>query len=229
VTKSRIPLDIARGWAERLRSTLLAEADAFSRLEVAGSIRRGKQEVGDIELVGELDSDRIFGATSRVKYALAVAGVGRADPITRADGVTLQAPWADRYLKGAASFARAGGPAVDIQLDLFIVHSPAEWGVVYLIRTGSAEFSRAMVTRLHRFALRADQGAIFDTSRPDWKTNVAAARVPCPDETTFFRLARIPVVPPEERDMNYGPTARLFDVAPCDPVPRDAVLPKLKD
>lgn len=197
MTKGAIPLPTAAAHARRLAMTLYDGADALTRVEIAGSIRRLKPTVGDIEIVAEIDPEREFGATARIAHTLGSVGVHRAGPAARADGVHVRAPWGDRYMKGEWE-PELG---VHVQVDLFVVRPPAEWGVVYLIRTGSAEFSQAVVTRLHRYGLRSEDGRIVD---PMGRT------VPCPDEEKFFRLAGLPQIPPEDRDMGNARTAERF-------------------
>ncbi len=93
-------------------------------------------------------------------------------------------------------------PGTEIGIDLFMVTPPAEWGVVYLIRTGSAEFSQAAVTRLHHFGLQSDAGHIVKRS--------SGATLPCPDESTFLRYARLPFIAPELRDTALPEFERAF-------------------
>jgi DNA polymerase/3'-5' exonuclease PolX len=188
--KGKLPIEEAESIASRIAGVLMGQAKAFRRVEIAGSIRRRKPLVGDIELVGEIDPELEFDATSRIKTALRMANVRRGDPTIRTDGVTVKAPWGDRYLKGIHE-----GAGTAVQIDLFVVRSPAEWGPVFLIRTGSAEFSQAMVTRLHRFGLRCEDGRILK------QVGSQVERVPCGGEERFFELVGLPYLPPEERDI----------------------------
>ena len=99
------------------------------RVEIAGSLRRGKFEVGDIELVampklvevglwGDLGLDIQF-------FSKAMAGQ------------SIVAKKNGQFYK---QFEFEGTP-----VDLFIA-TPEKWGCVYLIRTGSADFVHRMVT-----------------------------------------------------------------------------------
>jgi DNA polymerase (family 10) len=206
MTKTRMPLAVARELAERTCAFLLADADAFTRAEVAGSVRRARPEVGDIEVVAQIDPERAFGASSRISAALRAMGVVRAPPITRKDGVEVQAPWGDRYMKGVFE---SGPGGVTVQLDLFMVSPPAEWGVVYLIRTGSADFSHTMVTRIQNYGLRSESGHLVDTRRHGFKRGEHPT-VPCPTEEEFFRLAQMPFIPPEQRELDNPATAEAL-------------------
>ena len=206
MTKNPLPLNEAEAHARRLAMALYGGADAFKQVQIAGSIRRMKPLVGDIELVGEVDPEREFGATARITQVLHEIGVHRATPTIRTDGVEVKAPWGDRYMKGEWE-AEAGRV---VQIDLFIVRPPADWGVVFLIRTGSADFSHAVVTRLHRYGLRAQDAQIVDMAKSDGGKRGEHPRVPCPDEETFFKLAHLPWIPPEQRNMEDPATAALF-------------------
>ncbi|HEY1197596.1 MAG TPA: hypothetical protein VGG32_02565 [Thermoplasmata archaeon] len=209
MTKTKRPLEEMRPIAQQLCRSLLAEADAFSRAEVAGSVRRCRPQVGDIEIVAEVDPEREFGATERIKGVLQSLGVRRADPIVRKDGIEVRAPWGEHYMKGVLPVwpAALSDDPQAVQLDLFIVRPPADWGVIFLIRTGSAEFSQAVVTRLHQYGLQSGGGRLMRVGQfiPD-------PYVPCPDEEAFFRLAHLPFVPPERRQMEDPETAALFGV-----------------
>jgi DNA polymerase/3'-5' exonuclease PolX len=122
--KTRTP----RAQAMAVAQELLAELAPYTeRIEVAGSLRRGCEEVGDIEIVAiaEFALD-LFGepfGESKVNQWL----TGRGIKPTK-DG--------DRYKQ-----FEFGG----YQVDLFIagLHN---WGLIYMLRTGGAEFSKRMVT-----------------------------------------------------------------------------------
>lgn len=76
-----------------------------------------------------------------------------------------------------------------MQVDLFLVLPPAEWGPLFAIRTGPADYSRAAVTKLRERGMRCEDGAI-------WRGN---ERLACPDEATFFALCGLPYATPEAR------------------------------
>jgi DNA polymerase/3'-5' exonuclease PolX len=176
------PYAVARNVAHKLQAALAEYPDLFSRVEVAGSVRRAKQTVGDIEIVAQAARNY------RLDSARSVLGrlkVHRGEP-NKAGAV---APWGEKYYRGVVELA----PGAEIGLDLFVVTPPADWGVIYLIRTGSAEFSHAVVTRLHRWGLESDQGRIVRAS--------SGEVLSCPTEQTFFRYARMPWIPPPKRDM----------------------------
>ena len=182
MVKAELPWEEANSLAMWLRDRLSA-SPLFTRVEIAGSVRRKKPIVGDIEIVAQGNPNEEFMREARTRELLDAGCLVYRAPLNAAGH---KAPWGPRYYKGV----RGSSTGAVFQLDLFVVLPPAEWGPVFLIRTGSAQFSQAMVTRLHRYNLQSVHGHIEDFDhRP----------VQCPDEETFFRLARIPVLPPENR------------------------------
>ncbi len=179
--KAKIPYPIAYGAAQNLLHRL-RDCGLFRNAEIAGSLRRGIVEhptVGDVEIVAEW---RTYSKGREVflDRVLSAAGVERAP-----DRKGRKAPWGSRYRRG---LIRDINP---IPVDLFLVYPPATWGLIYLIRTGSAKFSQGLVTRLHHYGLRAEEGRVVDTVG-----NVQAT----PDEEAVFALAHMPVIGPAQRE-----------------------------
>jgi len=203
-TKTTIPLDVAERAATRLVNTL---APACSRIEVAGSIRRGKPEVGDIELVAipsvlETTQLDLFGEVRSVharnlldeelERLIAMRAIRRTPP----DGA--RAAWGEHYKK---FWLAAGGQVV--QVDLFLARED-NWGALFCIRTGPAAFSQALVTHLKlRTPYRQQDGALV--------VEATGELVPVPEEADYFRLAGVPVIPPAER--TAGQLHRLLSQA----------------
>jgi len=105
---------------------------ACKRIRLAGSIRRKKSIVKDIELVCELKS------TSQGKLNKILNNLVLKNNIKIIkDG--------DRYKQFVLLNIKQEEL---IKVDLFIVKAPAQWGIIYLIRTGSAEFSKRFVTEI---------------------------------------------------------------------------------
>ena len=132
-TGTKIPLAAA----DRIAHALVEElAPACERIKVAGSVLRRKPLVGDIEIVCEprmVEAPRVdlfapapmVSALDTVLAALLAAGRLVHHPVKPpADG--------DRYKRRWAT--KAG-----VQVDLFIVRPPAQFWVLFAIRTGPAE------------------------------------------------------------------------------------------
>lgn len=190
--KLEIPRAVAATVADRISSALVADGCCW-RAVAAGSIRRQKPVVGDIEVVAELSGD--FGASARVGKVISDLGIQHGLPASNGN----RAPWGPRYYR---ALVPANGGDLKLPLDLFVVFPPATWAVVYLIRTGSAEFSQSFVTRLRTFGLRSEAGRIL---RGD-----GGEDVPVPDETALFDLCRLPWIEPRDRDLKIEHTRALF-------------------
>lgn len=162
---------------------LLADAEAIaakyigllapvcSRLMVAGSIRRRKPEVGDIEICCIPNPDTVF------------------------------FPLLGKVIKDGPRFKQYELEE-GIKLDLFIVLPPAEWGVLYTIRTGPPEFSRKIVTQRNKGGLLPNFMAVKDGAL--WRGGgkgytIGDQKIPTPEETDFFQAIGLDWIKPEKR------------------------------
>lgn len=166
------------------------------RVEIAGSIRRGEAVVGDIEIVAApaFEDDvalDVWGGARPVRLDLLAINleafrssgtlVPRLVEVHRADGrIEHQQRVGDRYR--ALTFR--GCP-----VDLFIVRPPAQWGVVFTIRTGPADFSHRLVTEVRKRYYRVESGQLLHLGKP----------VPCPEERDFFEAVGLPWIQPADR------------------------------
>lgn len=154
------------------------------RIEIAGSVRRRKPLVKDIEMVAipKLEIRRnLFGEEME-----RVNRMEEIFPEMRANGCV--------FSKNGERYKQIYSPLDELVLDLFIVLPPAQWGVIFTIRTGPADFSRKIVTQRSKGGLLPDDY---------WVANGCAANgdgvVPMPEETDFFRLLGIDFISPELR------------------------------
>lgn len=100
---------------------------ACARIEIAGSLRRERAQVGDIELVAiPRCAVNLFGNAGQELLTPAVARIA-----------------VGGYSKDGDKFKQFRYR--DMQVDLFITTAP-RWGINYTLRTGSAEFSHWLVT-----------------------------------------------------------------------------------
>lgn len=180
----RIALEAAELIAEAFLHHMRPRAE---RIEVAGSIRRRKPDIGDIEIVmvpklhQELD---LFGQPAGPFLDRIDEGIEEYSRLSKLGGGALV------KLNGGSKYIKLHETCCDVQIDLFIVRPPAEWGPIFAIRTGSADFSKRLVSELKRYDLRCEDGRVVDK-----KGNV----IHCPEEEDFFRAARVKFVPPERR------------------------------
>lgn len=164
---------------------------ACARIEIAGSLRRKRPLIGDIEIV----------AIPRFRQQTLFDLPGQASLLDE-----LLDAWQKRV--GPEHFRWGpNGPKLkkfwlttkcgaEYQVDLFVQPDPATWGVNFLLRTGSEDFSRKMVTP------QVEKGYMPDHLR------VSKARVwegdrvlETPEEDDVFKLYKMEFVPPEERNL----------------------------
>lgn len=106
--------------AEKIKAQLKPYCE---RIEIAGSIRRKKPEVGDIEIVA------IPKPYETGLFASGIALIINDLPKIKGE---LPCKYTQRMLPEG------------IKLDLFFAN-PANWGLIYAIRTGSAEYSHKVL------------------------------------------------------------------------------------
>lgn len=144
--------------ARRIASNLIEEMKPFcERVEIAGSIRRRKAEVKDIEIVAipkwntEVDVGSLFAEPITINLLHQWANSSKIVWIK--PGVSGIVPWT---IKPEGKYWRGLLPS-EIKLDLFIAQ-PDNWGMIFLIRTGSAEFTTAVVTHAKRIKMPCVDG-----------------------------------------------------------------------
>lgn len=173
------PYELMNQMAERLVKKL---APACERIEIAGSLRRRKAMVGDIELVLiPIAYTDLFGAP--------LPGATQVD--------SLLATWPIKLVKNGQKykqFTLEGNSGAEFTVDLFIQPDPATWGVNMMIRTGSSDFSHKMVTAKELGGLRPDEFTVRDA-----RVWCNGAALETPNEEDVFRLWGMDFIKPEER------------------------------
>ena len=186
----------------RARAQALVEqiAPHCERVQIAGSIRRRTPEVKDIEIVliprweDRVRGDSLFGEKERVNAL-------HADWATRQpegrDSLIWIKPATDEVIrwsvKADGQYWRGILPLCHrtrsgIKVDLFL-SAPSTWGIDLVIRTGSAEFSKAVVTRAKRLGRPCIKGTLTQAGLP----------LPTPEEESVFELLGLAWVDPEHR------------------------------
>ena len=167
------------------------------RVEIAGSIRRVRPTVKDLEIVAVPRRETRPGAD-----LFATEG-----PVN-----ALFEDWAHtacigghlEWIKPGTSEVISWEPKPDgrywaalidgqVKLDLFLT-SELNFGLIYLIRTGSAEFSKAVVTHARQIGMRSSYGELIGRQ----------GIIPTPEEADVFRALGLEWVEPERRT---GPEA----------------------
>ncbi|MCD6118634.1 hypothetical protein J7K50_02220 [bacterium] len=196
--------------AHRLLSMI---CDACEKYEIAGSIRRKRSTVGDAEIVAipYFDHEKVprglFGAPEPIKINLLWR---RLDNLIE-QGDLMKA----RYLDKNGRESRRWGeiyrgvslPDDSFKFEIFTADHE-NWGLILMIRTGSAGFSRGFVTHLLRKTdLRAHQGRlvrVFPHAGEKKSSELLACdiveTVPVRSEHSLFELAGLVFRYPEFRD-----------------------------
>lgn len=181
--------------AQRLATDLVNQMHGCcERIEIAGSIRRRKPEVTDIEIVciprwenlpdpTDLFGERTIHTNLLHQWALS-SGIRW---IHKNDGQVH-----DATIKNDGKMWKGLLPC-GAQLDLFLT-TPKSWGVIFLIRTGSAEFSQAVVTHAKYHGKPVKNGRLTMSGVP----------VETPEEEDVFRLLGLEYVEPSKRIDNFA-------------------------
>ena len=188
---TRIPLAEAQALAADLVAKL---SPACLRIEPAGSIRRRRPDVGDIELVAlsRFRTDKVPSLFEDVERRVDLLS----ERIDELLGEGTLAPHPTDPKRGDR-YAKLLHPASGRQVDLFMAASRATYGLILLIRTGPAAYSRAVVTTardrgFHVTGGELHRGRLGCGARP-------CEMVPTPEEADVYRALGSPYVPPEGR------------------------------
>ena len=176
--------------AQQIAETLKADLSTFcERIEIGGSIRRKKPDPGDIELVCipkfiqlglpqvTFTNDHIQVMRNRLFDYLAVNYEGRIVKI------------GEKYAQ-----IQIGDEDDVIKVDIFTA-TESTWGYIFMLRTGSAEFSKWVVTELKRRGFTPKKGAIWDAT-PNGDDLIGTL-----EETDVFKLLQIDYIDPERRTL----------------------------
>lgn len=166
-------LEAAQYKAAALRQLLQPFCD---RIEVAGSIRRGKPEPKDIELViiPKQQPADMFGLYQRHHEGIATA--------------------CSRYKLIRGSLI--DGKAVRLEMidgtgvDLFFC-TPRNWGYIMVLRTGSDRFNMALIERIKGNGYICKEGVIWHKGSP----------LQTPEEADVFKRAGLNFIHPADRNL----------------------------
>ena len=187
--QTKRPLNQARADAEAFME--LFPQTSYVRWTIAGSVRRGKAEVGDIEHVvepafGEVPTGDMFGGTERRNLLWAALDAmianGTLAKHVYHTAVGDQSRWGDSY---------RGVDFRGFNNEIFTA-TPNNYGAILLIRTGPADYSKNFVDRFLRGHLYRQQGGNLVHIK-------SGGIVPIPDEETYFKMAGLPYVHPGKR------------------------------
>ncbi len=158
---------------------------ACRTIEIAGSVRRQKAVVGDIEIVALplfAASIDLFGAEEQ--YSALEDRIGK---LLKCSDLTLDkmlrrnGPLYKRFTRGSVS------------VDLFVAQQ-GNYGNILALRTGDAAFSRALVTERRYGGLMPSY-----LKQRDGFLWYGGERLNCPDELTYFTYMDMGWIDPPER------------------------------
>ncbi len=180
-------LEFAQSVGEDLVQLLAPHCE---RIEIAGSIRRRRLMVGDIELlcisrvIGS--SSDMFGGVGAVGYALDTA----IDELVTHGSILLKR----RSMRGRCTYGRQNKllthVPTGIPVDVFAA-TQENWGMAQLVRTGPREWNIRVMSRFRALGMRGHAyGGV--TNENGHETN-------CPSEESVFELLQWPYSPPARR------------------------------
>jgi len=166
--------------AERIRAEL---APFCERIEIAGSIRRRKPEVGDIEIV-----------CIPKTYETGMFQGG--DTVVDPDFCAMVDRWPAVKGKPTGKYTQRLLPD-GINLDLFIAR-PENWGLIFAIRTGSAAYSHdVLAAGWCRAGYHSMDGHLTKTEYKNGEYK--HKKIPVREERDLFDLIGIPWSDPWKR------------------------------
>jgi DNA polymerase/3'-5' exonuclease PolX len=200
MSKARMPLDEAKGIAEEVKAAI---ADVCESVVIAGSIRREKEEVGDIELVCvpkfaevlkkvDLFTEKLVKVNLLEQRLYRMASAGDIIPSLKSNGT--RKAWLGsgdaRYI--AAEYQEVIGVDFFIQLpdrmDLY--------GWQLFLRTGPGDANQVMVTRRDQGGLKPNHLFIGEGRVVDLRDDTPMM---LPTEETVFDVWGMEFIPAPER------------------------------
>jgi DNA polymerase/3'-5' exonuclease PolX len=179
------------GW--RVASGLLTRlGPGCEAVHIAGSLRRHKPEVGDIEFVAvpryREEPEGMWGDTVRVNELSE-----RVDMLL-ADGELVPHP--DDPKRGER-YAKLVHRTSGLQVDIFSARTET-LGLILLIRTGPADYSRRVVTDARARGFHIAEGELHRGGLAP-EVHIRCERIPTPYEESVCGALGIPLLDPERR------------------------------
>lgn len=154
--------------AQKVKAQLQPHCD---RIEIAGSIRRKRAQVKDIEIVA------IPKPYDTGLFESGIATVINQWPAVKG---TLPCKYTQRMLPEG------------IAVDIFFAE-PDNWGYILAIRTGSADYSHMLATRWSKMGYQGKNGYLYKID--------SNKRIKLPEEQDLFNLIDLPSAPPQKREI----------------------------
>ncbi len=188
----RLPIGIAQQVADRF-ITMLKEAPGTIRVAFAGSLRRGKDSIGDVDiLIATTDPDAAREAFTTCDGVMQVLAKGE----TKCSIRTAIGDSASRWGKDKNAA---------VQVDLRMVDEP-NWGAALLYFTGSKEHGVRLRERAISMGMTLNEYGLFKdaSSEADFKKMPPQTRgiepIACASEEAIYLALEMPFIPPTMRE-----------------------------
>ena len=172
----KMELAEAKKLAEDIRNKLKPYCE---RIEIAGSIRRERMTVNDIEIVCIPKTVTVQDTFFDTKLEKHPGFIKIVDSWERINGDAVEGKYMQRMLSS------------NIKLDIFTT-TRYNWGLIYAIRTGSADFSYKVLACGWKKKGYHSLNGILRTE---------ASRIQVAEEEDLFKLIGIGWIPPKEREV----------------------------
>lgn len=167
------------------------------KVRIAGSIRRRKPRVKDIEIVAlpkyRSTREDLFGQSESVESMLPL-GIDSYNRCEEGGMVLRMNPDTGKPMGDGPKMKLLRDKATGIPIDLFIVEDPHQWGYIFCLRTGPAEWNKRVIEDAKR-----REGVTFHKGRV-LDRNMEA--IPVPTERAYFEAVGMEYVPPQERTLS---------------------------
>lgn len=182
-TNDKMDLDEAKSLTDEIIKYFLNYSD---QIEIAGSIRRKKPKVKDIELV-------VSPKLTILQRNLLDQPIKFKSKLDSAIEKLFELNIFTKYVKNGDRYKQIWVKDI-IKLDLFIVLPPAQFGMIYLIRTGSANYSKQFMVDLNKVGkFKVENGALYQLS------NEGPILIETPTENDVYLAIGKEWIPPEKR------------------------------
>ena len=211
-TGTRLPREHAAPVADTLAALLTPHS---RRVMIAGSLRRGRPDVADVEIVALCTfaqrpapgQGSLFGEAQVVRANVTLEAIDQLVEDARETDDPQWAPpgrdgchlwlrrgpkWGERYRRLQVDFYERQSPSLGwpVGVDLFLVHESAQWGWISVLRTGSSDFNQWLLGKLRTVGVTSDDGWLWRDGQ----------KLSTPEEADVFALAGTPVLAPNQRD-----------------------------
>jgi DNA polymerase (family 10) len=195
--RDRLPLGLARPIADRIVA-LLAGVEGVTRAEAAGSLRRGKETIGDIDVLICAASDRAAERASKAFVGMPGVTTVLASGPTRSSVRVAISPDVGRFESEGVSGDAYQGPS--IQVDLRVIDE-ASWGAALLYFTGSKEHNVRLREDALKLGLTLNEYGLFPEDKAETPPQERGVKpVASRTEAEVYAALGLALIPPEMRE-----------------------------